>query len=96
MVNQLTQDTEKRKADRLNIELGRPYTAIIDRAIEKGYAGNKSEVIRHALKAYEREINANEEAALVKKGVDDMMGKIKSGEIKTKPYNEVRKKYDLK
>jgi Arc/MetJ-type ribon-helix-helix transcriptional regulator len=96
MVNQLEQNTKKSNADRLNVELGRPYTAIIDRAIEKGYAGNKSEVIRHALKAYEREINANEEAALVKKGVDDMMGKIKSGEIKTKPYNEVRKKYDLK
>jgi Arc/MetJ-type ribon-helix-helix transcriptional regulator len=96
MVNQLEQNTKKTNAERLNVELGRPYTAIIDRAIEKGYAGNKSEVIRHALKAYEREINANEEAALVKKGVDDMMGKIKKGEIKTKPYNEVRKKYDLK
>jgi Arc/MetJ-type ribon-helix-helix transcriptional regulator len=67
MVNQLEQNTKKSNADRLNVELGRPYTVIIDRAIEKGYAGNKSEVIRHALKAYEREINANEEASLVKK-----------------------------
>lgn len=83
------------EVERLNVELGRPYTKIIDRAIEEGYAGNKSEVIRHALKAYEREINENEEAALVKKGVDTMMGKIKSGEIKTRPYGETRKKYGL-
>ena len=96
MVNTTTGNPEKRKSDRLNIELGRPYTAIIDRAIEKGYAGNKSEVIRHALKAYEREINENEESALVAKGVDNMMGKIKSGQIKTKSYDEVRKKYNLK
>lgn len=96
MVNATASNPEKRKNERLNIELGRPYTAIIDRAIEKGYAGNKSEVIRQALKAYEREINENEESALVAKGVEDMMGKIKSGEIKTKSYGEVRKKYDLK
>lgn len=96
MVNELARGVEKRKADRLNIELGRPYTLIIEQAIEKGYAGNKSEVIRHALKAYEREIVANEEAALVKKGVDDMMEKIKSGEIKTRPYGVVRKKYRMK
>jgi hypothetical protein len=48
------------------------------------------------LKAYEREINEQEESELVEKGVDDMMEKIKSGQIKTKPYDEVRKKYGLK
>jgi Arc/MetJ-type ribon-helix-helix transcriptional regulator len=96
MVETLARNPKKQKIDRLNIELGRPYIAIIERAIEKGYAGNKSEVIRHALKAYEREIEACEEAVLLKKGVDDMMSKIKSGEIKTKPYGEVRKKYGLK
>ena len=85
----------KTKNERMNIELGEPYLFIINWAIKKGYAGNKSEVIRHALKAYEREINENEEAILVKKGVDDMMTKVKSGEIKTKPYGEVRKKYKL-
>jgi Arc/MetJ-type ribon-helix-helix transcriptional regulator len=96
MVETLTRNPKKQKIDRLNIELGRPYTSIIERAIEKGYAGNKSEVIRHALKAYEREIEACEGAMLVKKGVDDMMSKIKSGEIKSKPYSVVRKKYGLK
>ncbi len=97
-VADLAQNVEfvKTKNERLNVDLGEPYICIIDMAIEKGYAGNKSEVIRHALKSYEREIIENEEAILVKKGVDDMMAKIKSGEIKTKPYDETRKKYGLK
>ncbi len=86
----------KTKNERLNIDLGEPYLYIIESAIKKGYAGNKSEVIRHALKAFEREMNANEEARLVKKDVDQMMAGIKSGEVKTKPYSETRKKLGLK
>lgn len=49
-----------------------------------------------ALKTFEREMNKNEEAILVKKDVDQMMAGIKSGEIKTKPYGETRKKLGLK
>ena len=89
-------DHSKTKKERLNVDLGKPYLHIIDMAIEKGYAGNKSEVVRHALKSFEREMVENEESLLVKKGVDEMMSKIKSGEIKTKPYEETRKKYHLK
>jgi Arc/MetJ-type ribon-helix-helix transcriptional regulator len=94
----MSQDFEllKTKNERLNIDLGEPYLFIIESAIKKGYAGNKSEVIRHALKAFEREMNENEEAILVKKDVDEMMAKIKSGELKTKPYSETRKKYGIK
>ena len=86
----------KIKNERLNVDLGEPYLFIIDSAIKKGYAGNKSEVIRHALKAFEREMNENEEAILVKKDVDQMMSRIKSGQMKTKPYGETRKKLGLK
>jgi len=86
---------KRMKNERLNVELGRPYLAIINKAIEKGYAGNMSEVIRHALKAYEREIDEEEEA-LVKKGVDKMMAGIKSGKIKTRPLSEIEKKYGIK
>ena len=85
----------KTKNERLNIDLGEPYLYIIESAIKKGYAGNKSEVIRHALKAFEREMNQNEETILVKKDVDQMMAKIKSGQMKTKPYGETRKKLGL-
>ncbi len=87
---------KKTKGERINVDLGEPYLFIIESAIKKGYAGNKSEVIRHALKAFEREMSENEEAILVKKDVDTMMAKIKSGEIKTRPYSETRKKYGLK
>ncbi len=87
---------KKAKSERVNVDLGEPYIFIIESAIKKGYAGNKSEVIRHALKAFEREMSENEEAILVKKDVDTMMAKIKNGEIKTKPYGETRKKYGLK
>ncbi len=41
-------------------------------------------------------VYAREEVALVKKGVDDIMRKIKSGEVKTMPYSEVREKFGLK
>ncbi len=41
-------------------------------------------------------MNENEEVILAKKDVDEMMAKIKSGEIKTKPYSETRKKYGIK
>ena len=74
----------KTKNERLNVDLGEPYLFIIDSAIQKGYAGNKSEVIRHALKAFEREMNENEEAILVKKDVDEMMAKIKKRRNKDK------------
>jgi Arc/MetJ-type ribon-helix-helix transcriptional regulator len=87
---------KKTKSERINVDLGEPYIFIIESAIRKGYAGNKSEVIRHALKAFEREISENEEAILIKKDVDNKMAKITSGEIKTKPYTETRKKYGLK
>ena len=83
------------ETERLNVELGKPYIIIIENAIKKGYAGNKSEVIRQALKAYDREINAEEEAMLVKKGVEEMMGKINEGKIKTRPLEEIEKKYNM-
>jgi len=38
----------------MNISLGPPYEAAIQRIIGKGYAGNQTEVIRQAILAYER------------------------------------------
>jgi Arc/MetJ-type ribon-helix-helix transcriptional regulator len=52
----------------INVNLGAPYEAIMQKVIEKGYAGNQTEVIRQALTAYEREID-EEEARLVHKAV---------------------------
>jgi Arc/MetJ-type ribon-helix-helix transcriptional regulator len=38
----------------MNISIGPPYETTIKRIIERGYAGNQTEVIRQAILAYER------------------------------------------
>ncbi|MFH1286048.1 MAG: hypothetical protein ABIH99_05705 [Candidatus Micrarchaeota archaeon] len=78
----------------MNINLGAPYEKIIEKLIEKGYAGNMTEVIRQALLAYGRSIE-EEEVLLVNRGIASEMQKIKSGELKTKPLAEMQKKYKL-
>jgi Arc/MetJ-type ribon-helix-helix transcriptional regulator len=74
----------------LTVNLGAPYEAIIEKLIKRGYAGNKTEVLRQALVAYEQKIDADEEARLVKKKVDDMMADIESGMSKTYTLEEMR------
>jgi len=58
----------------LTVNLGTPHEAIIERLIKRGYAGNKTEVLRQAIVAYEQKIDAEEEARLVKKKVDKNCG----------------------
>jgi len=53
----------------MNINLGAPYEMAIKRIIEKGYAGNQTEVIRQAVLAYERMIE-EEELMLVHRAVE--------------------------
>jgi Arc/MetJ-type ribon-helix-helix transcriptional regulator len=74
----------------LTVNLGAPYEAIIEKLIKRGYAGNKTEVLRQALVAYEQKIDADEEARLVKKKVDEMMADIESGMSKTYTLEEMR------
>ena len=78
----------------MNINLGVPYEATIKRIIEKGYAGNQTEVIRQAILAYERMLE-EEELQLVHKAVEFEMEEIRSGRIKTKTLEELEKKYSL-
>ncbi|MBI5036082.1 type II toxin-antitoxin system ParD family antitoxin [Candidatus Micrarchaeota archaeon] len=80
--------------DVMNIILGAPYEAFIQRIIEDGYAGNKTEVIRQALANYKRFLE-EEETWLVHKGVEQEMEKIRSGKTKTYSYEEVLKKAGL-
>ncbi len=75
----------------MNINLGTPYEAIIDKFIERGYAGNQTEVIRQALLAYERNTE-EDEVKLVHKAVEMEMQKIDSGQMKTVTFDEVMKK----
>ncbi|MEK6979626.1 MAG: hypothetical protein AABW86_05365 [Candidatus Micrarchaeota archaeon] len=78
----------------MNVNLGAPYEIIIKRIIERGYAGNQTEVIRQALNLYEREIE-EEEVILVNKATDMEMQQIRSGATKTKSIEELKKKYRL-
>ena len=76
----------------MNVNLGVPYEAIVNKAIERGYAGNQTEVIRQALLAYERMLE-EEEKELVAKAVKIEMDEVKVGKIKTKSFDEVKKKF---
>ena len=78
----------------MNVDLGVPYEAILKKAIERGYAGNQTEVIRQALLSYERVID-EEEAKLVNKGIELEMQEIKQGKVKVKSLAVIKKKYKL-
>ncbi len=78
----------------MNINLDVPYEAIVKKVIEKGYAGNQTEVIRQALLAYERQLE-EEEVKLVNKGIEIEMQEIEEGKIKTKSLGQIKKKYRL-
>jgi len=76
----------------VNVNLGVPYEAILKKSIERGYAGNQTEVIRQALLNYDRMMD-KEERELVAKAVEIEMSKVKSGEIKTKSFAEIKEKF---
>ena len=80
--------------DFMNADLGVPYEAILKKAIERGYAGNQTEVIRQALLTYERMID-EEEVKLVNKGIELEMQEIRVGKVKTKSIAAIKKKYKL-
>ena len=78
----------------MNINLGPPYEKSIRKIIEKGYAGNQTEVIRQALTAYEHMLE-EEELRLVHKAVEMEMQEVKSGDIKTKSLKELEGKHRI-
>ena len=78
----------------MNVDLGVPYEIILKKAIEKGYAGNQTEVIRQALLSYERMID-EEEIRLVNKGIELEMQEVREGKVKTKSLAQIKKKHGL-
>ena len=74
----------------MNINLGHPYEIAIKNIIEKGYAGNQTEVIRQAIMAYKRQIE-EEELALVHRAVDKEMAELDAGKVKVHSFEEIRK-----
>jgi Arc/MetJ-type ribon-helix-helix transcriptional regulator len=73
----------------MNINLGHPYEIAIKSIIEKGYAGNQTEVIRQAIMAYKRQIE-EEELALVHRAVDKEMAELDAGNVKIHSFEEIR------
>jgi Arc/MetJ-type ribon-helix-helix transcriptional regulator len=76
----------------MNVNVGAPYEAIIQKIIEKEYAGNQTEAIRQALMAYERMLD-EEEKMLVAKAVETEMQEVRAGSIKTRSFKEMKKKF---
>jgi len=76
----------------MNVNVGAPYEAIIQKIIEKEYAGNQTEAIRQALLAYERQIEA-EEKELVAKAVHIEIEELEARNAKTKSHAEMKKKF---
>ena len=74
----------------MNISIGTPYEAAIKRIIEKGYAGNQTEVIRQAILAYERMLE-DEELILVHRAVCAEGEKIESGTTKACSFEKIKK-----
>ena len=77
----------------MNILLGAPYNKIIDDAVKKGQAGTKAEVIRQALKLYQRYFE--DEETLVAKAIEREMALIRSGKMKTIPLEEVKRRLKI-
>ena len=74
----------------MNISLGFPYEVAIQRIIRKGYAGNKTGVIRQAILAYER-IPDEEELMLVHRAVTIEVREIEAEKTPSRSFDEIKK-----
>ena len=73
----------------MNISIGTPYEAAIKRIIEKGYAGNQTEVIRQAILAYERMLD-EEELMLVHRAVEIEVKEIEADNVKSYTFDQIK------
>jgi Arc/MetJ-type ribon-helix-helix transcriptional regulator len=74
----------------MHISIGPPYEAVIKRIIDKGYAGNQTEVIRQAILAYERMLE-DEELMLVHRAVVAEVSEIDAKKTPSCSFEEVKK-----
>jgi Arc/MetJ-type ribon-helix-helix transcriptional regulator len=74
----------------MNIIIGPPYEAVIKRIIDKGYAGNQTEVIRQAILAYERMLE-EEELMLVHRAVKVEVSEIDAKKTSSYTFDEIKK-----
>jgi len=79
----------------VNMNLGAPYVAIINRLIALGYAASATEAVRQALKIYAQEVStehvmSEEEARLVKKAADAELAKWRAAGKPSYTWEEVK------
>jgi hypothetical protein len=74
----------------MNIIIGPPYEAAIKRIIDKGYAGNQTEVIRQTILAYERMLE-REELMLVHRVVTVEVNEIDAKKTPSYTFDEIKK-----
>lgn len=74
----------------MNISIGPPYEAVIKRIIDKGYAGNQTEVIRRLVLAYERMLE-EEELMLVHRAVTVEVNEIEAKKTPTHSFDAIKK-----
>ena len=74
----------------VNVNLGEPYNVVIRGIIERGYAGNQTEVLRQAVLALQRELDEREEVLLVNKGIESEMREVKRGKSKLLTFAQLK------
>ena len=79
----------------MNINLGTPYEAKLQKIIQRGYAGNQTEALRQAITRYEQDLE-DEEAELLRKACEADLEKMrKEGRTKLYTLDEIRRKYKV-
>jgi len=74
----------------MNISIGSPYEAVKKRTIERGYAGNQTEVIRQAILAYERMLE-DEELMLVHRAFTVEVREIEAKKTPSHSFDAIKK-----
>jgi len=81
--------------DTMNINLGAPYEAKLQKIVKRGYAGNQTEALRQAITRYEQDLE-DEEAELLRIACErDIEQMHKDGRTKLYTLDEIRKKYKV-
>ena len=79
----------------MNINLGAPYEAKLQKIVQRGYAGNQTEAMRQAITRYEQDLE-DEEAELLRKACEaDLEEMRKTGKTKRYTFEEVMRKYKV-
>lgn len=81
--------------DTMNINLGAPYEAKLQKIVQRGYAGNQTEAMRQAITRYEQDLE-DEEAEMLRKACEaDLEEMRKAGKTKRYTLAQIKKEAGL-